>query len=229
MGAFRGWFSVACCALVSVAPMGCQQRYSEFTTHHDDGRVKPVVALLQVRDRSGDQVGWDLSRELSHEIRRRLLETGDLYIVKEDGMPSMENISLFGPDMTWSKAYRPSEFVVALELVEHKRELYDGSQTARTALDTRETVGGAGYLVNCKVRVRVIDVRGADPRLAYQEIVQLQHRAPSNEARVDYMNVAYGSWSFNHSALATAHNKLVEAVVQRLDHYVLLEKANAPR
>jgi hypothetical protein len=206
---------------------GCEHRYNEFTAYHDDGRAKPVVAMLAIRDRSGDQVGWDLSRELGSEIRNKLLEMGHLYVVREESSAATQ-AHYFGPDLNWAKAYAPSEFVVAMELVEHKRELVDGSQPVRTALDASES-SLAGYRINQRVRVRVIDLRGPEPRLAYQEMISQRHMAPSNEARTDYMTVSYGSWKFDHSALATAHRKLVDNVAKRLDHYIVLEKANPVR
>ena len=207
--------------------LGCEHRYNEFTAYHDDGRAKPVVALLPVRDRSGDQLCWDLSRELTMEIRNKLLEGGHLYVVREEGMPAL-GTAMFGPDLTWAKAYAPSEFVVALELIEHKRDLVDGSTPMRTALDASDSTT-AGFRINQKLRIRVVDIRGAEPRLAYQEMIAQRHMAPSNEARVDYMNVSYGSWKFDHSALATAHRKLVDNVAKRLDHYIQLEKVNQHR
>jgi hypothetical protein len=206
---------------------GCEHRYNDFTAYHDDGRAKPVVAMLAVKDRSGDQVGWDLSREMTTEIRNKLLEGGHLFVVREDTLPPAA-APMFGPDVSWAKAYAPSEFVVALELVEHKRDLVDGSQPVKTALDASES-SLAGYRINQKMRVRVIDIRGTEPRLAYQEMVSQRHMAPSNEARTDYMTVSYGSWKFDHSALATAPRKLIDTVAKRLDHYIQLEKANSQR
>jgi hypothetical protein len=214
--------------MAGLAMQGCQHRYNEFTAYHDDGRAKPVVAMLSVKDRSGDQLGWDLSRELTQEIRRRLLEEGQLFVVKEDHLAALPTQSLFGPDLSWASAYKPSEFVVALELVEHNRELVDGSTTARSAIDGGEPCL-AGFRINQKVRVRVVDIRGSEPRLAYQELISQRHMAPSNEARIDYMNVSYGTPKFDRSALATAHRRLVDNVAKRLDHYILLEKMNLTR
>jgi hypothetical protein len=80
-----------------------------------------------------------------------------------------------------------------------------------------------------KLRVRVIDIRGTEPKIAYQELIQHRHLAPTNEARVDYMNVCYGTWKFSRTAMAVAHQKIVDSVVKRLDHYVVLAKANSDR
>lgn len=211
--------------MLGISITGCQQRYSEFTTHHADGRLKPAVAMLPIRDRSGDQVAWDIALELGESIKERLLQSGEVYVLKEDSLPPAQVNSPFGPDLSWAKAYRPAEFVAVLELVEHKRELVDGTGSTRPAL---EQPARSGYAIRQKMRVRLIDIRGVEPRLAYQELVQHRHLAPTNEARVDYQQVSYGSWKFRNSALAVAHQRLIDTVAERLQHYVIIEKANSP-
>ena len=55
---------------------GCQPKTDndQVSKFHDDGRAKPIVALVPVLDRSNAEVGWSLSEEFTDQLRSRFLK-----------------------------------------------------------------------------------------------------------------------------------------------------------
>lgn len=57
--------------IVALLCGGCARNYRDTTLYQLSGRQKPIVAVLPVIDNtSANNLRWDLSRELTDEIRK---------------------------------------------------------------------------------------------------------------------------------------------------------------
>lgn len=190
------------------------QQYS--TKYYEDGMAKPVIALAPVIDTTSCEVPWSLSEEFSSLITDRVSNKGTLYLSasEPDFLPSSENP--FGSDISWvKKEFSPSEFVVFLELVEH-----DAVRVKKTN-DPAENACN----LNIGVRIRIIDVRGSEPRVVLQELIRESHYVTRSLIPFDYNQSPWGTDEYATSPMGIAHAAVVKAIAERINDYVLLAKS----
>jgi hypothetical protein len=72
------------------------------------------------------------------------------------------------------------------------------------------------------VRVRVIDMRGKQPKIVLQELIHDTHHIPRQFTRANFYQVAWGKESFNISPMGLAHAQLTKEIASRLEDYILL-------
>lgn len=199
---------------------GCRsQNPDEFTKYYEDGRAKPSIAIAPIIDTTTEEYSWSLADEFKSLILTRIAGKGTLFISDPHDnttfIPSSENP--FGTDISWvKKEYEPNEFVVFLELVEHetvplhkaKNENFDASSN-----------------LNMAIRVRIIDIRGSQPKVVLQELIKDSYYITKTIIQTDYDTVNWGMDEYRFSPMSLAHSKIVKEVVERINDYILLAKS----
>jgi hypothetical protein len=195
-----------------LATTGCGARHFRDTAlYHPSGRSKPVVAVLPVINSvESASVSWDLSREMTEEIRKRVADSSRIYLLNSQASlatslalnhPDIHKIS---PDTSTNLA--PAEFVVVTELI-------DQSADKKGAKDSSETIKMA-------MRLRVIDLRGKEPRVVLQEVVRHNQEVAKGYLHCDYAKTPWGSSAFVNTPLGMAHSKIVREIVAHIEGYI---------
>jgi len=122
----------------------------------------------------------------------------------------------FSPDLSdYERLAGGSDFVVVSELVEHKDIPYRGQKMQ--SLYTKD--GDVDTVLAMKLRVRVVDLRTAQPRIVLQEVVHSNHMVRKHERSVDYRQIGWGSSGYEETAVGVAHRRLAEELAGRIDRY----------
>ncbi len=206
-------------SLLLLASLGCScgRGGDEMSRFHDDGRAKPTVVVASMIDTSSFDCAWNLSEELTSMVVRQLGGNGTVYVQAKEDVSFIDNP--FGTNLSWVKAQFPQsqEFAVFLELVKHETVPENkGNFTSMQELS---------HNLNMAVRVRVIDLRGSFPKIVLQEMVRDSYYIPKTLLPTDYNQVVWGSDGYNQSPMGIAHAHLTDAIVARLNDYILLAKS----
>lgn len=210
---------------LSLCAMGCNHQSSETAAVEQQIKSgKPIVALVPVIDHAHSDLTWNLSQELSFSVRTRLLQQDHLYLIGEDKIQAItkklsDMHDPFGANISWIKrAFAQHEFVVFMELVEHDEvPLYTSQETI--AQDSAAEL-------NMKMRVRVVDVRGAEPKIVLQELIHHSQHIPRQFTKVNFYQVPWGHETFDISPLGMAHAQLAKELSSRLEDYILISEKN---
>ncbi|MGE5196635.1 MAG: CT253 family lipoprotein [Anaerolineae bacterium] len=213
-------------SLIAILLMiGCVKNQNrDYARYHDDGRSKPIVALVPFIDRTLNDLPWSLSQELTSTIMHRLMQKDKLYLIDEQRvLTAVKKLSdtndPFGTQLQWvRKSFPDEEFVVFLELVEHE-EVPIMHQKASSSLD-------APAELNMSVRVRILDLRGEHPVAILQELIHDTHSIPRQFTKANFIQVPWGKDSYSISPLGLAHAQLIKELVSRIEDYILLAKSN---
>ena len=188
------------------------------TRYHEDGRAKPVVAIASMIDTTSFDVPWSLSEEFTSEVLKNVAQNGSIFVRATDDFSPTENP--FAQDLSWVKREFPSqEFVVFMELVQHDISL--ASKGKNSSTPTQELATN----LNMAVRVRVLDLRGAAPKIVLQEMVRDSYYIPRSLLPTDYNLTTWGSAEFRTSPMGIAHSQIVQQISNRLSDYILLAKS----
>lgn len=201
--------------MMLVCLVGCGPHHVDYFPYNDDGTLKPHIALIPVIDRSGSDVPWSLAQEMTLGIRFQAMDSGELYLLSRsemlDGMQKTQNINLFDTDLSYSTCFGNADFVVAVELIEHKEECYNKCVHSCP-------LNLSGYVLVMKARLRIIDVRCQEPRVLLQEIVKLDQSIPRcSTTKTGFNLIPYGAESYPQTPYALAHRGFQELIVRRIE------------
>lgn len=197
----------------------CSSRSGEEQSlFYDDGKPKPVVALVPVIDRSGHDLPWDLSDEFTLSVKDRLLQKQDLFLTYPSKTLLQNEVNPFGADLAWMKASFPKkEFVVFMELIEHKEVPVFGKTESLPEDSPAE--------LKMSVRLRVVDLRGQTPKIILQELIHDAQYLPKQFTRYNFFQIPWGKESYSITPLGLAHAKVVKEIASRVEDYILIAKA----
>ncbi len=130
--------------------------------YHENAKQKPIAALIPLINHvETPGVSWDIAQEITAEIQRRIINRAQVYLnpvqVPIDLKAKLESkdlITLTQEDFKVFKAQ--NEFVIFMELLEHREELTSSSKE----IPTKALV--------IQARVRVYDLRGEEPKVLLQ-------------------------------------------------------------
>ena len=210
--------------ILSLVATGCNQYKSDqdqTASYHDANHLKPVVAIVPIIDSTQNDLPWSLSDEFTAAIDYRLSRNNNLYLVDlqktRTNLKKTKGIQTpFGTDVNWiKKAFSDSEFVVFLELVEHEEVFrQDRKKPSDPTLCSAD--------LNMSMRVRVFDLRGDQPRVILQELVNDTHFVPRQFTHVNFYQTPWGEQSFNISPMGLAHAEFSKELATRIEDYILL-------
>jgi hypothetical protein len=207
------------CAL-SLLMVGCKEDGEDYAGVSQHAILKPIVAIVPVIDSTKQDLPWHLGDELTAAVHQHLGEGGSLYLVNEQKVADQirkfhQGDNPFGDDLSWVKrAFSQDEFVVFLELVEHEEVPVQSSRAT--------TIADCAAELTMSIRVRVLDMRGKEPRIVLQELIHDSHSIPRQFTKANFYQVPWGKESFNISPMGVAHEQLTKQVADRLEEYILL-------
>lgn len=192
--------------------------------YHDDGRSKPVVALIPVFDRSNAKVAWNLSEEFTDHMRQRFSKRNNFYLNSADQINTeietlSESNNPFAPDISWiTRAFKGEEYVIFTELVEHDIHPKKSKGSVFDKLTP-------SYELSMTMRVRVFDLRSDMPRVVLQELMHQDHLIPKPANLSDSKPNLWKKRTFFITPLGLAHMQFSKEIVERIEDYVLLSKS----
>lgn len=202
--------------MLSLLCVGCTRTNDYMTRYHEDGRAKPVAAIASMIDTASFEVPWSISEELTSMISSQIRQSGKIYVVAKEDEAFAENP--FGFDLSWVKREFPDqEFAVFFELVEHEI-----IPVAKSKKDAPQEISSN---LNMAVRLRVIDIRGQNPKIVLQEIVRDTYFIPKTLIPDDYNMVSWGNPAFARTPMGIAHAQIARELATRISDYILLAKS----
>lgn len=201
--------------LIALAAASCNKSsVDEMSLFHEDGRMKPSVAIASMLDTTSFDTSWSLSDELTQGVIDQIAATGEIYVHSQEESPFTENP--FSADLSWMKReFQGEEFVAFFELVEHE---FAPVKTKGSSLQEASTN------LNMSVRLRVIDLRPEAPKIVLQEMIRDSYFVPKTLIPTDYSVEIWGTESFKKSPMGIAHTQLIQEIANRIADYVLLAK-----
>ncbi len=206
---------VLCLALFA----GCQKNQgSEYSKYHEDGRSKPVVAVIPVIDSSSFEMPWSLSDEMTSLIRKKMSSKETLFIPSSEELHSISySNEPFGTDISWvAQNYEPNEFIVFLELLDHQTV----AENAANANQERTSKS-----INMTARIRVVDIRSKTPKIVLQETLTDSYFVSKNILPINYEIAGWGTDDYTTTPMAMAHIQFAKKIVERINDYVLIAKS----
>ncbi len=200
--------------------VSCMGNNRDTTLYHRSGRAKPIVAVLPVINSAAESfVGWDESREMTEEIRKRVFTSPKLYLLREGGSLALaKQLNVPNPTVLSKEpldSLGAAEFVVVAELVDEKETRYGQGPGAEKPY--LEEVGG---MISLAMRVRVLDVRQDKPKVILQEMLNHEQVVGRPYLKCDYEKASWGTEAYLRTPLGIAHNKMVRELVARIEGYV---------
>lgn len=187
----------------------------EMSRFHEDGRVKPSVAIASMLDTTSFDASWSLSEEITSGVMSQIAGTGQVYVHSEQESPFTENP--FGSDLSWMKReFHSEEFVAFLELVEH-----EFAPVKAKGISTQE----ASCNLNMAIRLRVVDLRSDSPKIVLQEMIRDSYFIPKTLIPCDYSVNVWGTDLYRKSPMGVAHAQLVNEIAARITDYIILAKS----
>jgi hypothetical protein len=215
--------AVVCLSALALIAAGCDDDQFQIRSNHQTSAQtpKPIVAVVPVIDNTNNTYDWSLSDEFSSGIYYRLSQQDHVFLVDAPHVRAktkklVEGQNPFGPEFSWvKKAFHGDEFVVFLELVEHQEVL----KQDRKKPSAQENCAAD---LNMSMRVRVFDLRDAEPKIVLQELVHDTHFIPRPFTRVNFHQVPWGDASYSISPMGLAHAEFTKEIASRLDDYILM-------
>ncbi len=204
---------------LSLTVLSCSSTGSDMARFHEDGRAKPAVAVASMIDTTSFEAPWSLSEEFTSNIINRIAQKGTIYVSAKDDLSYTENP--FTGDLSWMKFEFPDhEFAVFLELVEH-----DNVPVAKNKKKVAEVPFETSISLKMAAKLRVVDLRGAAPKVVLQELVRDSYFIPKTMVPTDYSTVMWGCDDYNHSPMGLAHAEFVQEIANRVSEYIHLAKS----
>lgn len=210
-----------CLLLVVSGFFGCAKHYRDTALYHVTGKAKPVVAVLPIVNTSVEKTSakWDVADELTQEIRNRCANSSRVFLLQQDNSVNVAQ-ALITPEMksiprSAFESLAPAEFVVIAELINDEERL-----TTKNTKNKKPQPDETQMTICLAMRVRVVDLRGQEPKIVLQEVVSQDHEVARSYMFVDYKKTAYGTPGYDNTPLGMAHNKLVKEVVSHIEGYI---------
>jgi hypothetical protein len=202
-------------ALLILASSCSRSNNEETSRFHEDGRAKPIVTVASMIDTTSFDAPWSLSEEFTTTIAKQIASHGTIYVNSKDEPDYTENP--FGSDLSWmKKEFRNQEFAVFLELVEHQNV---------PVAKAKNGAPNESNNLNMSVRVRVVDLRGATPKIVLQEMFKDSYFIPKTLMAPNYATTGWGTEEFRKTPMGIAHAHITDTIANRVSDYILLAKS----
>lgn len=217
-----------CLCALSLIGCGCDNRHppsSSATSYATPGAAQPIVSVVPIIDNTRNEYAWSLSDELSSAIYANLSQKDRVLLnhssqVRAKANPLLEKNNPFDKDLSWiKKGFQNEEFVAFLELVEHEEVLNQNKIKPQNP----ETCSAE---LNISMRVRVFDLRGAEPQVILQELIHNTHHIQAPFNHLNFYQVSWKDPSFSVSPIGLAHAKFTKDLAERIEDYILTAVKN---
>jgi hypothetical protein len=207
-----------CMWMIVLLLVSCGPRYVDYFPFYDDGTPKPKVALLPVIDSTRGSVPWDISQEINDGVRYLAMCHGRLFLLSGHEVAARHQgkgqPDYFGTDITYATKFEGNDYVVALELIEHRVVPYSEESCCREVSMQKYRWDA---LLQMKLRLRVLDMRCCQPKILLQEIFASNYAIPTGQEHLDYSRCGLGSADFDETPYGKAHARLIADLVSRIE------------
>lgn len=196
----------------------CSTQYSDFFPYFDDGTPKPSVALLPISTTTQYPLPYDVTRELTNQIRYSLMKDGRIYLPP----PKQVNKQLdqcSSLDMNNAKDlmpflyFQPEHFVVMIDLVEYKVVPYKRGEFK--PLYVANIRPADACVLAMKARMKIVDIRGSDPKIIRQELIISNHMMEKGAFEASLR--LKGKDGFYTSPVGLAQARFVRDIVEKIE------------
>ncbi len=197
----------------------CSTQYSDFFPCFDDGTPKPSVAFLPITNAVAYPLPYDVTKELTNEIRYQLMKDGRIFMPppKQVAKQMSECSTL---DLNNSKDlmpflyFQPEHFVVTIELISFEVVPYKRGQFK--PLYVANIRPADACVLTMKARMKIVDIRGSDPKVIRQEIIQSNHMLEKGAFEASLR--LKGTKGFQISPVGLAQARFVRDIVEKIEH-----------
>lgn len=207
--------------LMAVMSVGCGQRQPEYFPYYENGKAKPKTVLLPFADSTDGCAPWNIGTELGTDLFNRIMCRGLLFLIPQDetvGRLQGCDRNFFTPDLSIYRRFCGSDYVVALELIEHSLVPYRRGMCNDYVLPQKYHWRS---VLETKVRLRIVDVRCSEPKVLLQEIFASRYPVPTDKECLDYSVCCPGTELYPSTPWCKAHEQLIEQLVCRIDSVIL--------
>ena len=207
---------------------GCHSDAQDSVVIESEKQI-PKVAILPLIDNSEQVLDWSLSDEFTYTLCSKLRQQGALQIaslphIKSYVRKMKSTYNPFSEDLSWTKnVFTDEEFVVFLEMVEHREEPHTSSLSLQT---TPETLNADLHIC---LRLRILDLRHETPTITLQELFQDSHFIPRQFTQYNFHQAAWNTDEFALSPVGIAHAQLLRQLKERIEDYILLASKESCR
>lgn len=196
---------------IALVLSSCANSYRDTSLYQLSGRQKAIVSVLPVINHAGpNDLCWDLSREFTDEIRKRIYESPTLYLLREGGSIEVAKLlSTPNPNSISASVFESlgtAEYVVVSEIIKQEEQPYGLEKEVDSS--------------SIALRVRVLDIRNSTPKIILQEVLNQEFAVTQPCQNCDYEKVCWGTEAFRHTPMGMAHNRLVKELVTRTEAYI---------
>ncbi len=203
---------------ISLITFGCGPRYIDYFPRHDDGAVKPIVALLPVVDASELNLFCDLSAELTHDMRYEIRNEGEFYLLPpreiQMHLAQIGKIDFLSDDLL-AQHFCNANFIILTELISHDSISSEPGACAWMIKNhpDRETL-------KVSMRIKIIDIRYPSPYVVLQEVVTSDYPIRKKDLEVELNELESDPQNYQTSSIGRAHDQLISAVVRRIEEVI---------
>lgn len=208
-----------CLALVCVACGG--PRYVDYFPYHDDGRPKPKVAVVTLKDACRSNANWEFSEEMAEGLYCDLMESGQLYVMAQGEVSASSEkraqYDFLTIDQTFATDFCDADFVAVLELIQHGVVPYDPCSKTEVT-DPR----GKACLqaISIQVRVKVVDVRCPTPRTVLCEVIKSLYPLDVCVRPESIGAMPWGCGAYYKTPCGIAHYRAIKEISHRLEEVI---------
>lgn len=215
-------FRIAIAALISIVAVACGgPRYVDYFQYHDDGTPKPKVAILPIIDSTHSGLGWDMTDEISQGIYYQLMNSGEFFVpsVTEMGPAAskVDQVDIFGTDLSYASEFTNTDFIVALELIEHT---ISPINTGNNSNKRFPTLSPCNRSLSIRVRIKIIDIRCQTPKIVLYEIFKTCYLLTPSKNINDCDSIGWGAPGYEKTPCGIAHDRLIRNLTARLEEVI---------
>lgn len=215
---------LALSALLFFMAVGCGgPRYIDYFPYHDDGTVKPKVALMPILDSSNNQLPWNIAEEIWEGIYAELMDSGEFYVVspEEIGPCSAQRkpIDFFSnQEPFFSNAFNNTDFIVGMEITERSIEVCDPCTLAvKHSLDSHPS----NLKMTVRLRIKILDIRFCEPKIILYEVFSTCYTATQSQVYLDLDEaICWKDEAYSKSYCGIGHRRLIRELTKRLEEVI---------
>jgi hypothetical protein len=205
-------------ALFMAILTSCGRHNGDTSLYYNSGRTKPIVAVVPVIDSTKlTSTAWNLSEEFTQEIQKSVYNSSKLYLLRqhlsENNAHALNVVDVNKIKTKEMQSLEGAEFVIITELL-------DQSESAYHTQERQAPMSEVGGLFSIAMRVRILDIRGSEPKIVLQEVIDHDHIIPHFYVGCDYEKMSWGTPAFEQTPMGIAHAKIIRELITHAEGYI---------
>jgi curli biogenesis system outer membrane secretion channel CsgG len=202
--------------LVILGACGCQSRV-EYTAKEEAKYLKPTVAVMSFENRAPMHMKWNLGEGLADQLIDRLLNTRRYVVLERQQLHAIFQELKRAQDNRFRQTGQPQP-----GRLKHVRYLVKGTITDFAHTETVEGfwrlfdwgLFGSSSYATVAATIYVIDVQSG--QIIASDSIEAQIKDSKNKDNTQYDGMAFGSYTFYHTPLGRATNKMLDKAVRSI-------------